>query len=1812
MISREQAISRLKRTWRTEEFKFYAEFFRPKRDDGSLIRPRPGVNSFGFFRNLSINDRKIFYPTDEVLKYETNVSFKVDVVKGLEDGKYYYLELELDADDKRVANPYALKIKNVFILEEDHLSPKEFIDQWFYKKGHTPGDASTIAGQLTLNELELYTHTKRFIFELIQNADDMPDGSKDVNIEINLLSNHLLFLHNGKYFDREDVKAISDAAKSTKSKSLSQTGYKGIGFKSVFTDSTRVYIKSGDYFFKFDKLESIYKDFYRLYKGYSDNLTPKAKKEFEIEYKGREQEYTLIDKIPWQIKPIWVEPGTVPQELSSSPFVKNRQVSIALEISENILRQKDYHGMILGLLREPRFLLFLRNTKGFRYSKISEQSNESIIDISVKEKNNIIGVYSNEVLIASYIKHAFTISITNEDFIKAGLNFQKREIEGGKIEFFDNNGNKLENIPEKLGRLDKTIITLSAKMDKYAIEKLDKEESILFNYLPTSDQRFGFPLLVNADFVSKTDREFIQIENKWNHYIFYHLGQKCIEWIAILANVTHEILGKKLFSYAKTYLNLLPDELLDEDNEELNSINIAYNKGLKDAIQASSFVIDNNGNTKKCDEIILDDTLISRVLGNGFFKEFTKTNKELPFFMIDVKSLKKDYLNIERYDAATLITEFANEANKLLLTKTLTRLKPEKYFDFLAWLDTFCNINDVDNDWLLDHPIIRINESVISLRESLAKSDFYFRVSRTKELESVLNKIGFTLSELNIDDDNFKHLRAVILQQESYLKTDLKLYEHIAAAKELSKLTATEKNSLITFFESLDEVGKAKYAKSLALFKSKKVGGSLKPLNSLISNNCVGIPTWLNDFVIDADEEKALTTTFQAHLLKEKDLLEKLFCNSDSFTEIIANINTENIAEFYTYLLKLHEAKPEVANIDFSKIPWVFIESNSTFAPASTVYWPESITKLSAPKYASVNSIFETITDEKLPHQAALQIRAPFALGGKDLKLTEITPKPNSFDVIAVNDFLDWAEANGEKNLLNHLSFSKIDVKFSMGKVSGTLCYYTTDDSLITFIQASAINTKLSLFPKELYTKERNKIGLLEGVSLLNHLLEKGLSTPGLAKFIQGANDTQLSLQYLELLTELNINSSKSYTIEDAEFKILKLVTGQIIDDTAKLDSFRGKITLDGIKLLEKAVSADVRMFDVNDKFVYQFQSIELSDILPAYKGKTYPVTEIIDLFADFRDSDGLKKIFRAKGRGTKKIYKELIDLKLEAYNAAQSFFLSNYQSLYPAEPILQDKIFFTIDPEVNREAYEKELHLFLDYCVKENSYIGFVAHGILPSFNPINLIATEEYAIESEKIPKWLNEWLNKSDTEVKKIYIKLLGINDESSPVVIYRKAVKEHQTEQMNVNRELMNNNQLLVNNLIWFSNQQKNSNLILKKEVLQPLYQKLEIRKITVNYLRFPSLQHFQENSYSLDKIIDGEELHFIHEGWGDYKQAIFLNLVTNKKITDDVLSKTYRVAWKVIEKAVVKLPDIENLKAKSYQFDEEYYQNWDLKGQYNIQIYKGTELPYVIKYNDSSLVNISVGVAAYIGNVYYVVESIKDNLFTFLAQIPEFKALQSLRAQKQLFDEQQESEKWKIKFTEKELEALKRLFGDEIPPSFHKDLNVAALVTGLIYLNNEGFDITEAEINLKESHKKAQLFPVFSADKTKSFTVMSRSAKAGLLYMTARAWNRLDDIDTWLFVTTGKKETEQYLFKSKQDVLNKSVTDFQVFRVESESKQENIDDILTGRFDLGKIWLIFKMADIKSYNSIFGDGSGIRDNEENPDYDKINTSENSPY
>jgi hypothetical protein len=185
---------------------------------------------------------------------------------------------------------------------------------------------------------------------------------------------------------------------------------------------------------------------------------------------------------------------------------------------------------------------------------------------------------------------------------------------------------------------------------------------------------------------------------------------------------------------------------------------------------------------------------------------------------------------------------------------------------------------------------------------------------------------------------------------------------------------------------------------------------------------------------------------------------------------------------------------------------------------------------------------------------------------------------------------------------------------------------------------------------------------------------------------------------------------------------------------------------------------------------------------------------------------------------------------------------------------------------------------------------------------------------------------------------------------------------------------------------------------------------------------------------------------------------------------------------------------------------------------------------------------------------------------------------------------------KIEYSQEEDETLKRLFGNEVPKDFHKDLNLAALIKALVFLTKEGYDTTVAESNLAETHVYSQLSPVFLAGE--EFTIMARSAKSGLLHIQVNAWNRLEQSNIKLFVTTGNTENSHYFFNNKEEILKISDTKYQVFRVEAESLELNTDSFLKGDFEKDKIWLILKMVDKVEYKLIFG---AIRDLEDAPEF-----------
>lgn len=103
---------------------------------------------------------------------------------------------------------------------------------------------------------QLYGSEARFVFELLQNADDNSfqrvfDLGQAPSVSFTVHPDRIVVECNEDGFTVENLNAICAVNKSTKSTSHGYIGTKGIGFKSVFMAAWKVQIQSGHFSFAF-------------------------------------------------------------------------------------------------------------------------------------------------------------------------------------------------------------------------------------------------------------------------------------------------------------------------------------------------------------------------------------------------------------------------------------------------------------------------------------------------------------------------------------------------------------------------------------------------------------------------------------------------------------------------------------------------------------------------------------------------------------------------------------------------------------------------------------------------------------------------------------------------------------------------------------------------------------------------------------------------------------------------------------------------------------------------------------------------------------------------------------------------------------------------------------------------------------------------------------------------------------------------------------------------------------------------------------------------------------------------------------------------------------------------------------------------------------------------------------------------------------------------------------------------------------------------------------------------------------------------
>lgn len=428
-------------------------------------------NDFAFFTDVRNEMGDILYYPYKLGKVKIWSQYKTS----FESQPIWQINVRLSEKKYRKENPFSLCIANNTVGKpsrefNDRLEKESIIKKIFNDTGYTQRDAKNTVNALHNIMDDLYTNADdRFVYELLQNADDQPQEGKSVSVFMQLLENHLLFMHNGRPFDNDDVDSICSIGSSTKRNSKEKIGYKGIGFKSVFTGSDTVIVNSGNFSFAFDKYSPLYND-------------------------------ADIENTPWQLKPIWQEKYRYPQEVRSNEYFWKSQVGFSLDVDSNKVENYDYS--IRKILSSPLFLLFLKNVSLFHF-----QYGATELKIAKNEDSNAIHIRENDKIISSWTKTDYVIEIPQ--YIRDAMQDDR-------------------NVPQKMKEATKTQISFAAIISDEQIGQIDN--SVLYAYLPTTVNDFKFNFIVNADFLLAANREQLHTKKTWNRFLFQQIGKLLVEW----------------------------------------------------------------------------------------------------------------------------------------------------------------------------------------------------------------------------------------------------------------------------------------------------------------------------------------------------------------------------------------------------------------------------------------------------------------------------------------------------------------------------------------------------------------------------------------------------------------------------------------------------------------------------------------------------------------------------------------------------------------------------------------------------------------------------------------------------------------------------------------------------------------------------------------------------------------------------------------------------------------------------------------------------------------------------------------------------------------------------------------------------------------------------------------------------------------------------------------------------------------------------------------------------------------------------------
>ncbi|EAZ83054.1 ATP-binding protein [Algoriphagus machipongonensis] len=1696
---------------------------------------------FASFENV------MFIDSGEILKNQGEaINVFVSPNMKLKEGVYYSFLIK--ENEGKLPNAITSSIKE---LDSD---PYEKHIDFRFTYLNNPGANKSLATTMTEIGKGMYSSKQRMIFELLQNADDAP-GRDKVGFHIDFKGDYFFIMHDGAPFSKSDVEAITRSGESTKRDKRKVTGYKGIGFKSVFTDSSEVWIKSGGYQFAFLRDNKLFEDFDRFY--FSDErytkypdllIKDKEKYQFDrLNFKGSED-------IPWQLIPIWQK--KLPHEFQDTNFnfYKN-PVQIGLKFGKSHI--EDYKAAIENIVKKPQFLLFLRNTSRFNSPKnpvivIREDENE-LVAITLLQ-----GPVEKKYL---YKKLSFKdIQVSNEAFSSNGIGLLKdsQVNDYNEITYFftDLEGNKITTIPPKIASVSETEVSFGFLIQNgklvsepgYATS--NSQYSSLFTYLPMEDKRFKLPFLVNGDFVPDSRREEIQGDNLWNKYIMTKVAEKHVE---TLEKFALEFKSDKVFYSG--YLSLLLKEPLPGDDSAQQIID-SYNDKYLEQLEIKEIIVNDINHVQLLSATIIDNTGLTELFGHDIFYEIVDTDKRLPHISLDASYLKNyEYLKVEIIklkELATHITpEICNRLGEIIEENSLYE-KPE----LLKWLDGLVS-HIPENFGKI--PFIPHDNSLFSLESLMAEPDAWLINKNTLKYQELLIELGYHSINLNLQD--YTNLQTYINEMSGYVNDRSLAYVRLAENSNLSSLKIELKIQLIDFLQNsefMQGIGKTKYFGELKLFVDEN--RIARPLNQLISRqDVIGIPS-IQHFRITEGEYLHLTDALKKELIPNNEVFTSFILDPDLFDEWSVSFFSNNIDTYVENLKSIYSWKDEDEEILQSKwaaIPWLYVSDELRFLHSEKIFWSRGFSNLSTEDYETIKETFQKAKLKTLPIKECDDIIQSFTLktdSDTDIDWTQI----KNLELLSANLLLDWMENDGAySDFFEEYNLESSDVDlWSIVEIENTQIFDGSEKALKAYIESiENLKSQFTELNSSLGKSTRHKIGLLQGDKLLKAIIESKAFDQNLASLLPSSISNEQLKSFISNLPELNLKTGVEYNSTTPEHVIINQLIktiediNSIPDDLTKLiEIFRSKIKINANPLSDFDLSDRIQFGKGDDKYI-----LKLSDVLEQYKGESNVLDELIESFVSITDKRKLRKlIFNTRMMPLNEVH-SVIETESSAYYSIHQVTFQLLDKKYGTNR-KWSKIHF--DDYLKNQGKTEELHgsyatfltlLFeLDFTILDN----FRFHDL-----DLKNCVDKSVAIKSELFPQWLEEWI-KIDQTKRIEFIAKLGYNGLDSPIVKLRKAtISEKHDPNVIIQyfQESKSNPKIVWNTIHWLS--AFNSEIITKNiNLIYQINNSIDLNIGDAKSVIIPIITKISpkgEKNYTLKNITTEKKLYSIKKD-EPFSHAIYQKLNESNKdaIFIDFSCGKRTSHFNCEEIKLVCNIDDELLIRKSKLWDTLFYKKWEFSSIHQIYIYEGNEIPFKYTFNDIIINRFTQNLAILFNGKYYVSKILQNNIIENLPNSFPKDALEKLKnwhyktlQNESLLDE--DSYEYK--------EDIDRLLQGRLGISTkdQKTESGNAKTHAVYFLDKEGFNLS----NVNSSG--AALTNIIDPEGNNVKCIV-RSAKGGLLYLDKDHWDMFEDNDTYLVVIYPGNSPR--LFKKRLELLDDRLATNVLFKVPNSRDTAEIDGV----------------------------------------------------